>query len=277
MENKFYLIFFFIFGSCIGSFLNVYRFRYPESISIIYPRSFCPKCKRKIPWFFNIPIISWFFLMGKCNFCKSNISFQYPFVEFLTAILITLNIFAISNLSTNYFVNLMGLTFFSSLLIAASLIDLDNLVIPNNLLLFGSISGLIFNLVSRKIYFKENFPTVLYKYLFMSFIFLILFEIFNFIISMIIKKEAFGFGDSKYLFMISTWLGIKGALFTFILSIYIGGIISILLIILRIIPRKGRIPFGPYLSISAYTIGMIGSDNFLMFFKDFYNTGLFIF
>ena len=271
MENIIYPIFLFLFGSCIGSFLNVYRYRYPKSISVVYPRSFCPKCKKKIPWFLNIPIISWFFLRGKCNFCKSKISFQYPLFEFLTAILITLNIFAIPHFAPNYFVNLIGLTFFSSFLIAASLIDFDNLVIPNNLLIFGSISGLLFNLVAKKIYFAENVLTVIYNYLIMSIIFLILFEIFNFIIGMIIKKEAFGFGDSKFLFMISTWLGIKGALFTFILSIYIGGIISIALILARIIPRKGRIPFGPYLSISAYIIGMIGSDKVLMFLREFYS------
>ena len=273
MENTLYLIFLFIFGACIGSFLNVYRYRYPKSISIIYPSSFCPKCKKKIPWYSNIPIFSWFFLEGKCRFCKSNISFQYPFIEFLTAILITLNIFSISNFSPNDFVNLLGLTLFSALLIAASLIDIDNFVIQNNLLILGSISGLIFNLITRKIYFGENIFLIIYKYLFLSFIFLILFEIFNFIITVIIKKEAFGFGDSKYLFMISTWLGIEGALFTLILSIYIGGIISIFLILSRLISRKGKIPFGPYLSISAYIIGIIGSDKVLMLFKKFYSLG----
>ena len=271
MENILYPIILFIFGSCIGSFLNVYRFRYTKSISIIYPSSFCPKCKKQIPWFFNIPILSWFFLNGKCKFCKSSISFQYPLVEFLTAILFTLNIFATSHLSSNYLANLIGLTFFCPLLIAASLIDFDNLVIPNKLLVFGSISGLIFNLINRKIYFGENFLIIIYKYLFLSFVFLILFEISNFIISMIIKKEAFGFGDSKYLFMISTWLGIKGTLLTFILSIYIGGIVSILLILLKLISKKGMIPFGPYISISAYIIGITGSDKVLMFFKDFYS------
>ena len=101
-------------------------------------------------------------------------------------------------------------------------------------------------------------------------IFLILFEVFNFILSMIIKKEAFGFGDSKYLFMISTWLGIEGALITFILSIYIGGIVSILLILLRLIPRKGKIPFGPYLSLSAYVIGIIGTEKVFLIIRDFY-------
>ena len=161
-------------------------------------------------------------------------------------------------MSPNYYSNLIGLTCFSSLLIAASLIDFDNLFIPNDLLLLGSISGLIFNLSTRKIYFGENLLIVLYKYLFMSFVFLILFEIFNFILTIIVKKDAFGFGDSKFLFMISTWLGIKGALLTFILSIYIGGLISIFLILFKLIPRKGKIPFGPYLSLSDYVIGIIG-------------------
>ena len=273
MENILYPIFLFTIGSCFGSFLNVYRYRYPKSISIIYPRSFCPKCKKKISWFFNIPIISWFLLRGKCNFCKSNISFQYPFIEFFTGILFSLNIFATSYFSSNYLINLIGLTFFCILLIAASLIDIDNLVIPNNLLIFGSISGLIFNLITRKIYFGEIFSIIIFKYLFLSFIFLLLFEILNFIISTIIKKEAFGFGDSKYLFMISTWLGVKGALFTLILAIYIGGVISIFLILFRLISRKGKIPFGPYLSISAYSIAIIGTDKVVMFFRDIYNIG----
>ena len=70
--------------------------------------------------------------------------------------------------------------------------------------------------------------------------------------------------------MISTWLGIKGALLTFILSIYIGGIISIFLILFKLIPRKGMIPFGPYLSLSAYIIGIIGSDKIFIFFRDLY-------
>ncbi len=273
MESAIYPIFLFVLGSSVGSFLNVYRFRYPKSISIIYPSSFCPKCKKKIPFYFNIPIFSWFLLMGKCIFCKSKISFSYPLIEFITAILFTLNIFSISYFSPNYLANLFGFTFFTTLIIAASLIDFDNLVIPNNLLLFGSISGLVFNLVNRKIYIGENFLIIIYKYLLLSFIFFIVFEIFNFITSMIIKKEPFGFGDSKYLFMISTWLGIKGVLLTFILSIYIGGIISILLILSRLISRKGRIPFGPYLSISAYTVGMFGTDKVIMLFRDIYNIG----
>ena len=90
---------------------------------------------------------------------------------------------------------------------------------------------------------------------------------------MIIKKEAFGFGDSKYLFMISTWLGLNGALSTLILSIYIGGIITLILVLLKLIPRKGKIPFGPYLSISAYIVAILGSDSIILFFKNIYSLG----
>ncbi len=265
------IIYIFLLGLCFGSFLNVYRFRYPKSISIIYPSSFCPSCKNKIHWYFNIPIISWFLLKGKCCFCKSRISFSYPLIEFLTAILFALNSFSILHLSTNYFVNLFGLTFFTVIIIAVSLIDFDNYIIPNDLLIFGTISGLLFNIISRKIYYGDNFFGIIYQYLFLSLIFFIIFEILNFTISAIIKKEAFGFGDSKYLFMISTWLGINGALSTLILSIYIGGIFSIILILLKKIPRRGRIPFGPYLSISAYIVGIFGSDYIISIFRNIYN------
>ena len=273
MESSLYPILLFIFGSSVGSFLNVYRFRYKKSISIIYPSSFCPKCKKKIPWYLNIPIISWFLLKGKCLFCKSIIPFSYPLTEFITATLFTLSSFSISTFSHNYYANIFGLTFFTTLIIAVSLIDFDNYIIPNDLLFFGAISGLLFNIITRKIYFGEKFLFIIFQYLFLSLIFLICFEILNFIISSLIKKEAFGFGDSKYLFMISTWLGIKGALSTFILSIYIGGIISIIMISLRLIPRKGKIPFGPYLSISAYFVGMIGSDSIISIFRNIYSIG----
>ncbi len=273
MESALYPIFLFILGSSVGSFLNVYRFRYPKSISIIYPSSFCPKCKKKIPWYLNIPIFSWFLLLGKCKFCKSKILFSYPLIEFITAALFTLTNFSVSHFSPNYFVNLFGLTFFTTLIIAVSLIDFDNYIIPNDLLIFGAISGLFFNVFTRKIYFGDKLLVIIFQYLFLSLIFLICFEIFNFTISSIIKKEAFGFGDSKYLFMISTWLGINGALSTFILSIYIGGITSIILILLRLIPRRGKIPFGPYLSISAYAVGMIGSERIISIFRNIYSIG----
>ena len=83
-------IFLFIFGSCLGSFVNVVIYRLPLNQSIVYPNSRCPKCEVKIKWFDNLPIISWLFLRGKCRACKTRISYSYPIVELLTGILVAL-------------------------------------------------------------------------------------------------------------------------------------------------------------------------------------------
>ena len=70
-------------GLIIGSFLNVIIYRLPKNISIINPRSFCPKCKQTIPFYRNIPVLTFLIQKGRCNQCKANISIQYPIVEML--------------------------------------------------------------------------------------------------------------------------------------------------------------------------------------------------
>ena len=83
------------FGLIFGSFLNVITYRLPNNQSIVSPRSFCPNCKKTIPWFENIPIFSWIRLKGKCSNCKQLISIKYPLTEVLTGILFLLSFNAI--------------------------------------------------------------------------------------------------------------------------------------------------------------------------------------
>ncbi len=85
--NTVIAIFVFITGACIGSFLNVVALRGLSGESIVFPPSKCPKCGNKLNWYTNIPVISYCFLKGKCQFCKEHISLQYPIVEALNAIL----------------------------------------------------------------------------------------------------------------------------------------------------------------------------------------------
>ena len=73
--------------------------------------------------------------------------------------------------------------------------------------------------------------------------------------------------------MVGTWIGLNGQFLTFILSIYIGGLITLFLIIIKKISKKGKIPFGPYLSISAYLVGIFGSESIFLFFQKIYNLG----
>ena len=74
-------------GAIIGSFLNVCIYRIPMELSVSRPRSHCFSCGKTIPWYHNIPVLTWFILRGKCSNCKAPISFRYPAIEALTAIL----------------------------------------------------------------------------------------------------------------------------------------------------------------------------------------------
>jgi len=81
-----------VFGSLLGSFLNVCILRLPENQSLVRPRSRCPKCKKVIAWYDNVPVVSWLVLRGRCRRCGERISVQYPLIELLTAALWALGV-----------------------------------------------------------------------------------------------------------------------------------------------------------------------------------------
>jgi len=135
----------FVFGSCVGSFLNVVIFRLPFQRSIIYPRSRCLKCKSKINWFDNIPIFSWLILKGECRFCKNKISLQYLCVELLTGLIFLLNLYSkptIFNTVPKEFVLVMG-CILSSIFILLSVFDYKYFWLPGFLTASGIFLGLI--------------------------------------------------------------------------------------------------------------------------------------
>ncbi len=128
---------FIIGGAVFGSFLNVLIIRLPQNISIVRPRSYCPKCNNTILWYNNIPIISFFLLKGKCSFCNEKISKQYPpLVEVLSAI-ITLVLFIKLGLSLALFFALI--LFYT--LIVLSFIDFKYKAVPDYLLLITFITA----------------------------------------------------------------------------------------------------------------------------------------
>ncbi|UKI41233.1 MAG: prepilin peptidase [Candidatus Melainabacteria bacterium] len=87
------LVYIFVIGLCIGSFLNVVILRGLADESIVFPPSKCPKCLNKLKWYHNIPIFSYVFLRGKCAFCHEKISIQYPIIEFLNGLILWCIIF----------------------------------------------------------------------------------------------------------------------------------------------------------------------------------------
>ena len=139
----------FIIGASIGSFLNVVIYRLPRGISVNKPRrSFCPTCNYKIPFYLNIPIISWLILLGKCRNCSSKVSIRYLLVELISGVLFLACwlIYALplsGQFQITYYLVLPG-WFLISLLVSASLIDYEHQIIPDALNVIGLISGLIF-------------------------------------------------------------------------------------------------------------------------------------
>lgn len=128
----------FLIGACIGSFLNVVIYRVPLGMSVNEPkRSFCPKCKKPIPMWLNLPMISWLWLRGKCRECHEPIAFRYFGVELLTAILFTaLWVFFPPQV-------IIPLWIMVSLLVAMTFIDAEHLIIPTNMTWAGSLVGLV--------------------------------------------------------------------------------------------------------------------------------------
>ena len=123
-------------GAIVGSFLNCIIYRLPRSLSLKEPkRSFCPECQHTLHWCENIPIISWCFLKGKCTHCGTRISCRYPCVEILTSFT-----FWLCSLKMGFPLMIVG-WIFVSLLIVASFIDLEHLLIPDEITIGGMIAG----------------------------------------------------------------------------------------------------------------------------------------
>jgi len=128
-----------LLGAIIGSFLNAVIYRLPRGIALNNPRrSFCPACGHSIPWFCNIPVLSWITLRGRCKFCAAPISVRYPIVELLTALLF----WAMWELHGWPHAPVYSL--FVAFLIAATFIDIDFLIIPDEITVGGTVLGLLF-------------------------------------------------------------------------------------------------------------------------------------
>jgi leader peptidase (prepilin peptidase)/N-methyltransferase len=128
----------FVLGATIGSFLNVCIYRLPRDLSVNEPRrSFCPHCKATIPWYQNLPIVSWLALRGRCASCGATISPRYLLVEILTGC-------AFLALWLKFGLPLApAYALFAALLIVATFIDFEHYIIPDEITLGGAVTGIV--------------------------------------------------------------------------------------------------------------------------------------
>lgn len=258
----------FIFGSCVGSFLNVCISRMPKQESVVWPSSHCPKCKKRIPSYDNIPFISYILLGAKCRFCKAKISLRYPFVELLTALMFVA-LFKRFGLTYEFFIYI----FFVSSLIIASFIDIDHRIIPDEISVGGLILGFI--LVSvRGICLKPlgfDFRPMINSFLGIivggGIIYLTGF-IFDLVYFKLLKRppiqgetESMGGGDVKFLAMIGAYLGWVSALLTFFIAPFFAFVIGVINLLKK---KDHTVPYGPFLSIGAL-VSLFWADKIIRF------------
>jgi leader peptidase (prepilin peptidase)/N-methyltransferase len=246
-----------ILGAIFGSFANVCIYRLPKEQSVVTKASHCPNCKKKINWFYNIPILSYLYIQGKCKNCKKKISTQYLIVEIISAL---------SFVAIYYF---FGLTIETFLLIFVFFIyiiiffiDLKHYIIPNLLNYILIISG-----------FLKNFIPDIDEFLFTNLISSILGGVLGYgMIWLIIKLykkfkkiDGMGFGDAKLFCGIGLWFGYQSVF----IIIFLASIIALLFVAPKLfkgkLKMKNEIPFGPFIILGnlVYIIFMEEIFNFL--------------
>jgi len=235
-------LFVFVFGAVVGSFLNVCIFRLPSEASIVKPRSQCPYCHHPIRNCDNIPLISFIILRGRCRDCGGKISWRYPLVELITALLALL-LFLKFSLTLSFLIFFI----FTAVLIVITFIDLDHQIIPDILTLPGIpifFLAAIF-LLDRpwKIPWLEALLGLLIGG---GILFLI-----AFVYELISKREGMGGGDIKLLAMIGGFFGWKSLIFILLFSSFSGAIVGITAMIIKKQDMKYAVPFGPFLSAAA--------------------------
>ena len=202
----------FVFGACIGSFLNVVIYRVPAGKSIVTPGSHCG-CGAPIAWYDNLPILSWFILRGKARCCGRPYAFRYAFVELLTALL-----FLACWLLFPPAKAVCGMVFIS-LLIGATFIDLDHLIIPDFFTIGGAMIGVTLSLLvpalhgqQEGIWLVDSLRAVTISVQGMLIGSGVVLWI-ALVAEVILKKEAMGFGDVKFVGAIGAFCGWQGAVF----------------------------------------------------------------
>ncbi len=247
-------VFVFIFGLCIGSFLNVCIYRLPSSQSITRPRSHCPNCGELIRFYDNIPVLSYLVLRGQCRYCRKTISFRYPVVEILSGLfaLVTFLKYGVTLEAIIYYV-------FITALLVITFIDIDHQIIPDIITLPGIPLFFIAGFALPRLTYIDSIIGIFAGG---GSLFLV-----AWVYQLLTKKEGMGGGDIKLLAMIGALIGWQGVLFTIFVASAVGTVSGILVMLKARKSMKLAIPFGPFLAIGGIAYIFIGPQLINWYFK----------
>lgn len=268
----------FVVSLCVGSFLNVVAYRLPimmrkqieddyqslaqevpdtqsstEPFNLMVPNSACPKCKAAIKPWQNIPVISYLWLKGKCANCKTHISARYPIVEFITGLLGLL-----VALSMGPTIQTAALLIFTYFLVALTLIDLDEYLLPDSLTLPLIWIGLIANSLGAFTSLENAVYGTIAGYMSLWSIF--------WLFKLVTGKEGMGYGDFKLLAAIGAFLGWEALPVVILLSSLVGAIVGIAMMVILGRDKNIPIPFGPYLAAAGFIAALWGEQLIQFYF-----------
>lgn len=275
-----------LLGLLIGSFLNVVIYRVPvmlqrewrqqccefleldnTSISkkdtaeqhkvfnLAKPESHCPKCNAPVRAWQNIPILSYLFLRGRCNACKTPISIRYPIIEAITGLLSALVAWQFGPTWLT-----LALLVFTWCLICLTMIDFDHQLLPDNITIPLLWLGLMVNTLLPDATVSPQDAVIGAALGYLS-----LWSVY-WVFKILTGKDGMGYGDFKLLAAIGAWMGWQPLLLIIILSSLVGAVIGIVMLVALGRDRNIPIPFGPYLAGAGY-IALLWGDSFMSIYR----------
>ena len=225
----------FLFGTLVGSFLNVCIHRLPGGESIVFPASHCPRCNAAIAPYDNLPLVSYLVLRGQCRHCAAPIALRYPVVELLGGL-------AAAGAALHFGLSAYALIAFAFLaaLIVVTFIDLDHQIIPDAISLPGIAVGFAAALLLGQPPWLDSLLGILLG----GGMLWIVAEGY----ARLTGREGMGGGDIKLLAMIGAFVGWRGVLVTLLIASLVGSVIGVAMMLRRGDDVKMAIPFGPFLA-----------------------------
>jgi leader peptidase (prepilin peptidase)/N-methyltransferase len=273
----FLALFIFIFGLCVGSFINAFQYRADKEITL-NGRSFCPKCKHQLSWYDLIPVFSWIFLVGKCRYCHEKISVQYPLIELLTGTLfvaVGIKSGLILQLSDSLFalpvkigfpdltapvLMLLMLCMIVAVLVIIGLHDAKTGYVLSAVVYAGILLATLYLLLS---YDAEWTLTNIYYYLLPYTLSGVVLAGLFFSITFFSKEKWMGAGDAEVALLMGVLLGWPKTIVAFYIALLLGILTAVLMMIRKKASMKSEIPFGPFLvtgTILAYLFAEVFLD-----------------
>jgi len=244
MENILLTLLIFVFGTMIGSFLNVVIYRIPKGESIVFPASHCQACHTPLKWYHNIPLFSWLFLGGKCAFCKEPIAKQYPVVELLSGVIFVALYF---KLGLVWYLPFVALSF--AALLALVMIDFKYMAVPDSV----NFAALLFALIQP--HFIE---ALINAAIAAGGLYLI--GLFS---SLIARREAMGGADVIVAGTMGALLGFPNFFAALFLS-------AILALVPSLLQRENGVPFVPFLALATFIVYLYDTQTLALLEKIIY-------